>query len=251
VSLRRVGLLTPFQEIPGEVEDVVADAREPAALWQVVTEATDSHTLEALRETGSGQALLPAVERMRRWGPDVIAWACTGGSFIGGRSGACAQIAAIESVAGVPATSTSLAFVEALAALEIDRVAVVAPYPEPAAEAFESFLGEWGIAVRGIVSLGCAGASTSQLLTAEDVENAADSLGAAASILLPDTAVWGIEIHRELAPRLSVPLLVANQVTLWHAFELAGMSTDLAAFGDLGGIRAATITRPRLAGARS
>ncbi len=241
VSVRRIGVLTPFQELPGEVEDVVAAAREPAVVWQVITKAADDHGVDALLDTGAEQALLTGVERMRRWHPDVVVWACTSGSFIHGRRGALAQIEAVEQAATVPATSTSLAFVEALAALDVDTVSVVAPYPAPAAAAFAAFLGEWGVTVRDSVSLGCEGPSVSQQLVAADVERAIAAVDGGVSVLLPDTAVWGIEIRRELAPRLDVPLLVANQVTLWQAFNLAGMSTDLPELGELSGLRASGV----------
>jgi maleate cis-trans isomerase len=143
----------------------------------------------------------------------------------------------------VPATSTSLAFVEAVAALGVEEVSVVAPYPREAADSFAAFLGEWGIGVRATVALGLPGASSSERLTAADVEREIERLDQAVPVLLPDTAVWGIEILRELAPRLRAPLLVANQVTLWQAFELAGLDTDLPAFDLLAKRPAPGVTR--------
>jgi maleate cis-trans isomerase len=243
VSTRRIGVLAPLRELPGELEDVAAAAAEPVALWEVITESTDDHSMPALLATGEIGALLAGVERMRRWRPEVVVWACTSGSFSRGRAGALAQVEAIESAAGVPATSTSLAFVEAITALAIDEVAVVAPYPREGADAFAAFLGEWGIAVRETVPLGCEGPTVSEQLAAADVERAIAPLGSDVAVLLPDTAVWGIEILTELAPRLAAPLLVANQVTLWHAFDTIGLQTDLPAFGGLRGLQAPGATR--------
>lgn len=240
---RRVGVLAPGRELPGELQDVAAAARGPVALWQVVTESTDDHAIEALRATADERRLLAGVERLARWRPDVVAWGCTSGSFVGGRGGALAQVAAIEGAAGVPATSTSLAFVEAAAALGIEEVAVVAPYPDAAADAFSAFLGEWGIAVRASRPLGCAGPSTSERLTAADIARDAAELDPALALLLPDTAVWGIELLPALAALRSAPVLVANQVTLWHAFDLIGADTDLPALGALAGVGAPGATR--------
>jgi len=67
--------------------------------------------------------------------------ACTSGSFIVGRRGAERQAEAIREVAGVPASSTSLAFARARSTLGLRRVAVLAPYPEPASRAFVPALG--------------------------------------------------------------------------------------------------------------
>jgi maleate cis-trans isomerase len=243
VSGRRIGVLAPFRELPGEIQDVAAAAAEPVSLWQVLTDSADDHSLPALLATGEEQVLLAGVERMLRWRPDVVVWACTSGSFVRGRTGALAQVEAIEAAAGVPATSTSLAFVEAAAALGVDEVAVVAPYPDEASAAFAAFLAEWGIAVRATIPLGCVGPSVSERLVAEDLDDELSALGSDVAVLLPDTAVWGIEILAELAPRRTAPLLVANQVTLWHAFELIGLPTSLKAFAALAGVAAPGVTR--------
>ena len=61
-------------------------------------------------------------------------------------------------------------------------------------------------------------------------------------VLVPDTAVWGFELFAELGPRLDAPLLTANQVTLWHAFDLAGLSTNMEQFGALRGLAAGGVT---------
>lgn len=249
MSARRIGVLAPLRELPGEIQDVAAATTEPVSLWQVITEAADDHSLDALLAAGEHERLLAGVERMERWRPDVVAWACTSGSFVRGRAGALAQIEAIERATRVPATSTSLAFVEAAAALGIGEVAVVAPYPDAAARAFADFLAEWGIAVRQTVTLGCDGPSVSERLTAADLEPELSAIDPGVAVLLPDTAVWGIEILAELGPRRAAPLLVANQVTLWQAFDLIGLGTARPAFGDLAGIAASGATRtPTLLG---
>ncbi|HEX2071237.1 MAG TPA: hypothetical protein VHF90_06280 [Thermoleophilaceae bacterium] len=245
---RRIGLLAPYRELPGELVDVVAAAPEPALLWQVVTAAADSHELADLRETGSEAVLRDGVERIRRWRPSVVSFACTSGSFIRGRDGALAQAGALARESGVPATSTSLAFVEALGALGVDAVALLSPYPQPATDAFSEFLADWGVAVRSSTALGRPGGRASELLTAGQIEAALGTLDSSLPTLLPDTAVWGLEIQAALAGRLRSPLLTANQVTLWNAFDLAGLATALPAFGPLAGLRgpglATTSARP-------
>jgi maleate cis-trans isomerase len=237
MSARRIGLLAPYRELPGELIDLVVAAPEPALAWQVVTAAADSHDLGDLRETGSDPVLLDGIERIRRWRPSVVSFACTSGSFVGGRDWAVAQARTMERAAGVPATSTSLAFVEALRVLSIDEVALLSPYPQPATDALVGFLAEWGVTVRSSAALGCAGGRESERLGAAEIESALATLDSDLPTVLPDTAVWGLEIQRQLAPLLRSPLLVANQVTLWNAFDLAGMSTDLPAFGSLAGLR--------------
>lgn len=235
--MHRIGILGPYRELPGELNDVVAVAAEPAVAWQVVTAAADSHAIPDLLETGDGAVLRDGIERMRRWRPHAISFACTSGSFVRGREGALAQAWEMAQAAGVPASSTSLAFADALAALRIDEVSLVAPYPEPATDAFVAFLAEWDVQVGASIALGYEGGLASEALRAADLEPVLERLDTDLPVLVPDTATWGFELHRELAATLSQPLLTANQVTLWQLFAILGMSTDLAAFGALRGVR--------------
>src|SRR5262245_16076696 len=144
---RRIGLLGPFAELPGEFADVVADAPDPAIVWRVVTEAADSHAPADLQRAARHNVVVDGARRLLRWKPDVVMWACTSGSFILGRDGAVAQRAALQAACGVPASSTSLAFVEAVRAVDATDVDVISPYPAAATEAFVAFLREWGIRV--------------------------------------------------------------------------------------------------------
>jgi hypothetical protein len=54
-------------------------------------------------------------------------------------------------------------------------------------------------------------------------------------VLVPDTAVWGLELLAALGARHPA-VLVANQVTLWQTFRLAGIATDLPSLGALRGV---------------
>lgn len=232
---RRIGLLGPYAELPGEYVDVVAQASEPALVWQVVTESVDSHDVDDLASLARREVLLDGARRLARWRPDAVMWACTSGSFVLGYDQAVAQRRVLGEALGVPVSSTSLAFVDALRALSVDTVSVLSPYPEPATGRLVAFLGECGIGVAGTVHLDCPGARWSELLDAERLRPGLAALGTVNPVLLPDTAVWGFSILEELAGHPAV-VLAANQVTLWQAFRLAGMGTDLAAFGPLRGL---------------
>ncbi len=72
-----------------------------------------------------------------------------------GRSGAEEQVRFLEDLLGAPASSMSVAFVEALEVLGRCRVAVAATYPEDATQFFKEFLAAGGVEAvhvgRGIV----------------------------------------------------------------------------------------------------
>lgn len=231
---RRIGLLAPFAELPGEYMDVVAEASEPAIAWQVVTESPDSHEIPDLRAMGGDEILMNGVKRLKRWRPDIVMWACTSGSFVLGSKGASRQAALLETSSAVPASSTSLAFSDALRSLGCTTVSVLSPYPEAATQAFLAFLLECGVRVAGAAHLGHPGARSSELLDAETVRSEISDFRTDCPVLLPDTAVWGFTILEQLEGETH-ELLVANQVTLWQAFRMLGLSTDSPRFGVLRG----------------
>jgi maleate cis-trans isomerase len=233
----RIGLLTPYRELPGEYADVVAACRRPALQWQVVTAAADSHEPSELRRMAATEPLADGLRRLRRWRPDLAMWACTSGSFVLGREGALRQCRELSDLAGVPVRSTSVALVAALRALGDDEVALLSPYPEPATAALVEFLAEWGIGVSAVAALGCPGASDSELLTAADLAPRLAALAGSGRVVIPDTATWGFELASALERDGGRAVTTANQVTLWMAFSLLGLPSDDRRFGDLAGAR--------------
>lgn len=193
------------------------------------------HAVEALIRTGRTDYLENAAGRLAMLAPDVALWACTSASFVVGRAGAEAQVEAISARAGCPAGSTSLAFVNALAALGVRRVAVMATYPEEVARRFESFLGEFGVAVRGLRWLGAPSGYDAGLIAPAEVRRAvldADRAEADA-VLIPDTALPTLDLIEDLEAELGKPVLSANQVTLWEGLRLTGRGGATAGLGQL------------------
>jgi maleate cis-trans isomerase len=239
--MKRLGFLTPFQELPADYSEMVSRCPQMVSQYQVITDAEDSHEPEDLAAMGGKEALERGVERVMRWGPDTVVWACTSGSFVFGREGCVQQSAALSEQAGVPATSTALAFVDALHALGASEVSVVSPYPKEATERFVLFLNEWDVSVRQHVRLNCPGATTSELLTSEDLQSRVEEVMKGVPVLVPDTAVWWLEAVDGFPPELRRSVLFANQVTLWHTFSIVGVSTDMEEFASLRGVEGAGV----------
>lgn len=194
-----------------------------------------NHDPVELARTAALDNLATAARSLLPLAPDAAMWACTSGSFILGRRHALAQAAAIADLLGRPASSTSLAFVHALEALGATRVAVLATYPQAAADAFARFLGESGVEVSALHSLGATGGQDAFALPLDAVESAANGLvdDGVQALLVPDTAMAGFELVRRLEARHGIPVLAANQVTVWEALRLANRMETVAGFGRL------------------
>jgi maleate cis-trans isomerase len=136
---------------------------------------------------------------------------------------------------GVPASSTSIAFVDACRALGVKRVAVAASYPEDVAQHFARFLTAGGVDVVSMGSNGIITAAEVGTLAPEQVVamvKAADHPDAEA-VLVPDTAMHTLGIVDELETAVGKPVLTANQVTVWKGLELAGVVPSLPDLGTL------------------
>jgi len=231
----RIGILYPLHSAEDDYPNMAARLEPPVAVAVAHTDAVDLHTVEDCRRTGDWDHLEPGAAELRMLGVDVCMWACTSGSFVYGLAGAEEQARKIGSYLGVPASSTSLSFVKAIQALGISRVAVAATYPEDLAAEFVGFLGEVGIQVVHLDSLGIWTAvevgevGREQVLEFVRANNHAD----AEAILIPDTALHTTVFLSELDSAVGKPVLTANQVTMWEALRLGGRVQKQRGFGQL------------------
>ncbi|MDZ7749624.1 MAG: mechanosensitive ion channel [Halofilum sp. (in: g-proteobacteria)] len=195
----------------------------------------DEHAPQHLRRTAALGNLECSARAIARLQPDAAIWACTSGSFIDGLGHARAQAGALEAALGCPASSTSLAFVDALAHLGIARVSVLASYPEATTGAFVGLLGEAGMTTDAVHCLDAASGPAAAALEPETWRTAARALEVApeGALLVPDTAVPTLDWLEALERELGRTVLSANQVSLWRVATLAGLDARRQGLGRL------------------
>ena len=196
---------------------------------------TDLHSVPELLDLGRPDRLAEAAAKLAVHRPQAVMWACTSGSFVYGFEGAQRQAEQLAVAAGVPAASTSQAFVAALGELGVTRVAVVASYPQPVATLFVEYLVAAGIEITAMSSSGIDTAAEVGRLSPHDVLDLALSNDhpAADALLIPDTAMRTVQLLPELEAQMGKPVLTANQVTIWHGLRLAGAPRHEARLGTL------------------
>lgn len=211
--------------------EALLDARLPVAHIY----GTDLHAVPELLDLGSPDKLRHGAAQLAPHRPDAVVWACTSGSFVYGPEGAREQVRGLSEAAGVPASSTSFAFVAAARALGVRRVAVAASYPEEVAQLFADFLADAGITVAGFASAGIETAAEVGTLDAGQVLALAraNDHPEAQALLIPDTAMHTLEVLPRLEAALGKPVLTANQVTIWEGLRLAGAARISPALGAL------------------
>ncbi|MEU0602614.1 decarboxylase [Streptomyces sp. NPDC006393] len=195
----------------------------------------DAHRVDALLEMGAIHRLTRGLAELKSHDVDAVMWACTSASFVYGRQGAGQQAAELAQAAGVPASSTSFAFVHALRALGLSGVSVAATYPEDVAGYFVRFLQESGVRVARVSGRGIVTAAEVGTLSREQVVDLvkANDHPDAEAVLLPDTALHTAAWLDELEGAVGKPVLTANQVTVWEGLRLAGDTAPRTGLGRL------------------
>jgi maleate cis-trans isomerase len=231
-----VGLLYPGHSAEDDYPALEARLNGEVRLPVVHTSVgEDAHRVDALLDLGRAERLAEGAVQLKQAQPDSVMWACTSGSFVFGREGANIQAAGIAQAVGVPASSTSIAFVDACKSMDIYQVAVAASYPEDVAQHFVRFLAAAGIQVvsmgsHGIVTAAEVGALTDDQVL--DLVEAADHDDAEA-VLVPDTAMHTLALVEDMETATGKTVLTANQVTVWKGLELVGPVPPLPDLGML------------------
>lgn len=198
---------------------------------------SDAHTVEAMGAAGDEEVLSEGVHKLAPHQPGAIMWACTSGSFAYGWEFAEKQAYKLYEAAGVPASSTSFAFVDAAKHIGAQKVAIAATYPHDLARKFTEFLNHADIEVLGLLSGNVTTATAAGHADKEDVLNFVlathEQYPEADAILVPDTALHSISWLDELEMRVDKPVLTANQVTAWYGIKLAGGNTVRSGLGTL------------------
>ncbi|SBT91230.1 maleate isomerase [Streptomyces sp. DI166] len=218
---RGVGVVAPF--------DFALD-RE---LWRWVPDEVSLHltrtpyvpvevSLDLARLVSEHETLTEGVRALIAVSPEVVAYACTSGSFVGGIAGERAMCAAMTRAGAVPAVTTSGALLEALTALGARRVALVTPYTVSVTRSLEEYVAEAGVRVTG-----CAFMGLTRHIWKVPYRDVVDMARRAVRrgtdcLFISCTNLPTYDVIPQLEAELRIPVISANQVTMWAALRRLG-----------------------------
>lgn len=154
---------------------------------------------------------------------DVIAWNGTSGSWLGAGHDR-ELVRGIQDATGIPATTSTLAYMEAFRSFGTERVGLFTPYTEDVNERIVASYERDGIKTLDHRFLGLS--DNESFARVSDAEMRPGSLELAA--LNPDalvylcTNLYGANIAEEIEAAMGVPVLDSVAVTLWHCLKMAG-----------------------------
>ena len=156
--------------------------------------------------------------------PDVVAYACASGSFVGGMLGERLLTRTMIDAGAPAACTTSGALVEALALLGVRNLAIATPYVDEVTARLVGFLSEHGVQTVASSGLGLLGHIWRvPYATVVDIVRAVDTPEADA-MFISCTNLPTYDVIEPLEQTLGKPVLTANQVTMWSALRAMGLS---------------------------
>ncbi len=157
-----------------------------------------------------------ACELLASTTPDVVAYACTSGSFISGHSGLDSLLERMQKIANCPIVATSKAMLDAFRAVGAQSIALVTPYPDPITESEADFISQSGFSITYAKGLGRSGKDVRQSprkdISALVIEAACSKADA---IFVSCTDLPAFEFVSEWEQGIGIPVLTSNQVTIW------------------------------------
>lgn len=154
---------------------------------------------------------------------DVIAWNGTSGSWLGAEHDRD-LVREIVDATGIPATTSTLAYLEAFRAFGTERIGLFTPYTEDVNRAVIASYERDGIKTVDHRFLGLSDNESFGRVTDDEMRPGSLELAAAApdALVYLCTNLYGANIAAEIEAGTGVPVLDSVAVTLWHCLRLAG-----------------------------
>jgi maleate isomerase len=226
-TIRRFGVLVPPANVT--VEDEFPHYLPGGVRFHTGRLYRSALTLNVDTLTEMVESTEAAAQRVAQVAPEVIAWACTSGSFLEGHGGDLELAGRIEKTTGIPAITTSTAVVDALKAVNANRVYLVTPYVAEINEREETFLADHGFQVTHTASFlypstdlirDTGSDKVSALIMAER-----DRAGAFDTVFISCTQLHSMDRIFFLEETLEVPVITSNSATLWATLRHMNLDT--------------------------
>lgn len=231
----RIGIVVPSSNTALEPEAYRLVATAPAttlhfsrvSVTRISTDAADSAQFDAL-------AMSEAAGLLGDARVDVVAWGGTAGSWLGLEHDR-GLVEAIAKAAGAPATTSTLALLEACGVLGVKRVGLVTPYTGEVVSLIRSTYEAAGLGIAGEAHLGLTDNFAFGDVGEVELRALAGraSIGGAEAVLVVCTNLRATGQVPSLEASLGLPVVDSIAATVWHAAVIGGHSLSIRGFGRL------------------
>lgn len=167
---------------------------------------------------------------------DILVFACTTGSMVGGPGFDKTLIRQMEDASGIPSITTSTALMEAFSLLGLKKLAIVTPYSDALNRLEVEFLTAAGYETTDIRGLNIEDTAVLPFVQPEAFHRLAleQDTGDADALFISCTGISTVELIEPLEKAKGIPVLTSNQATIWYALRRMGYQEPLAGLGTLG-----------------
>ena len=225
-NVRRIGVIVPPGNVAVKREFPLYLPRGIVLNYNRLSRPDSIQTKESI--LAMNDSLEIVAHNLAQAYPEVIAYACTGGSFLEGPGNEAQPAERIQKRTGIPGVSTSAAVVEALRALGARRVLLVGPYPHDIMRTEVKFLEHYGFTVPAWDSFNCLTSEENRKLTSEQIAEKVlghrETIAGCDAVFISCTNILVMDQIERLERELGKPVVTSNQATLWAA--LTKMNVD-------------------------
>lgn len=222
MSPKRIGILIPSTNtsVEADFQRLLFDAVTVHSERLYIPDGTMTEaSLDLMNADLQEKAALLATAKI-----DVIAYACTSGSFYRGTAWDEQVRDTIEQRTGVPCVTTSTAVSKAFQALDVHTISVMTPYPDWTNQKLAQYYAAQGLSVKGVHGDARAAADGHRAINDQDpaqIEQFAhEHFDRDAQALFCSCTAWrSLECVQALETSLNVPVVTSNQATIWAALH--------------------------------
>jgi len=167
---------------------------------------------------------------------DVIALGCTSGSFIGGNTYDIELTNKMEQASSIKCITTGRSVINALKALDIDKIALFTPYTDDISNKAISYLRENSIETVSHKGMGLIKDYDIDMVPLETVKKevlSLNNLPDCNGIFISCTGLKTVPLIAELEQITGLPVITSVQATFWNCLKIAGVKNMPEGFGSL------------------
>jgi maleate isomerase len=166
-------------------------------------------------------------------GLDVICFACTSGSALIGEERVMAELS--RGAPNAQPTTLITGVIEALRALEAQRIVVGTPYLDDVNALEERYLKDQGFEVLDMQGMNLDNCTDMRRVSPEFILEYGLSLDRpeAEAIFLSCGGIRSLEVVDALEQKVGKPVIVSNQAMFWNTLRLAGINDKIEGYGQI------------------
>lgn len=167
---------------------------------------------------------------------DLLVFACTTGSMVGGPGFDKVLIQQMEDASGIPSITTSTALMEAFERLDIKKLSIVTPYSDALNRLEVDFLAAAGYQTVNIHGLSIEDVTVLPFVQPEEYYKLAmeQDTADADALFISCTGICVTSLIERLEKEKGLPVITSNQATIWCAMRRIGYQQVLPGLGALG-----------------